>query len=215
MTRSNLAASDCEAIHDGFLGQPVNALSSGAYLVAGAALVADAVGTSGASRDRLVTYGLAVAANGVGGVGYHGPGDRLSRWVHDSALLASLGLILVTDVEGLRRHPPSRPAALTVLAASGMAAIHPSVSIAAQRVLTALAPAFEAASRPARSYALTAGVGALVHAGSRTGGPLCRPDSRLQGHALWHLISALALWQWGRARISGGAGAGPRRAGRG
>ncbi len=201
MTRSDLAVSDCEAIHDGFLGQPVNALSSGAYLVAGAALVADAARTTGPHRDRLVTYGLAVAANGIGGVGYHGPGDRLSRWVHDSALLASLGLILVTDVEGLRRRAPSRAAALTVLAASSAAAAHPAVSTATQRVLTALAPAFEVLSRPARGYALTAGLGAVVHASSRTGGPLCRPDSRLQGHALWHLISALALWQWGRARI--------------
>ena len=202
MTRSTLASSDCEAIREGFLGQPVNALSSGAYLVAGAALVADAAGTSGAHRHRLVTFGLAVAANGVGGVGYHGPGDRLSRWVHDSALLASLGLILVTDVEGLRRHPPSRPAALIVVLASGAAASHPSVSIAAQRVLTALAPVLEVLRRPARGYALTAGIGALVHAGSRTGGRLCRPESRLQGHALWHLVSALALWQWGRARIA-------------
>ena len=201
MTGSELAASDCERIHEGFLGQPVNALSSGAYLVAGAALLADAAGTSGPRRDRLVTYGVAVAANGVGGIGYHGPGDRLSRWVHDSALLASLGLILVTDAEGLRHRPPSRRASLTVLVASGVAAVHPSVSIAAQRVVTALAPAFEVVSRPARGYALTAGIGALVHAGSRTGGPLCRPDSRLQGHALWHLISALALRQWGRARI--------------
>jgi hypothetical protein len=201
VTRSTLAASDCEAIHEGFLGQPVNALSSGAYLVAGAALVVDAASASGPSRDRLVTFGLAVAANGIGGVGYHGPGDRLSRWVHDAALLASLGLILVTDAEGLRRRPPSRPAALTVLVASGAAAAHPSVSTTAQRALTALAPVFEVASRPARGYALTAGLGAIVHAGSRTGGPLCRPESRLQGHALWHVISALALWQWGRARI--------------
>ena len=35
--------------------------------------------------------------------------------------------------------------------------------------------------------------GSALHATSRTGGPLCRPDSLLQGHALWHVVSALAL----------------------
>jgi len=31
-----------------------------------------------------------------------------------------------------------------------------------------------------------------VHASSRTDGPLCRPDSVLQGHALWHVLTAAA-----------------------
>jgi hypothetical protein len=29
--------------------------------------------------------------------------------------------------------------------------------------------------------------------GDRTG--LCRPDSLLQGHAVWHLLAAVALWR--------------------
>ena len=36
------------------------------------------------------------------------------------------------------------------------------------------------------------GAAAGVHASSRTDGPLCRPDSVLQGHALWHVLSAAA-----------------------
>jgi len=39
--------------------------------------------------------------------------------------------------------------------------------------------------------------GAVVFALSRTGGPLCRPESLLQGHALWHLATAGALAAWG------------------
>lgn len=42
---------------------------------------------------------------------------------------------------------------------------------------------------------VTLAAGALLHATSRTGGPLCRPDSALQGHAGWHVLSALALAQ--------------------
>ena len=35
--------------------------------------------------------------------------------------------------------------------------------------------------------------GAAVHAASRTGRVLCRPDSLLQGHALWHVLGAVAV----------------------
>lgn len=29
---------------------------------------------------------------------------------------------------------------------------------------------------------------------SRTGGPLCDPDSLVQGHAVWHLLCAVSVW---------------------
>lgn len=52
--------------------------------------------------------------------------------------------------------------------------------------------------RPARPRlrlfaALGLGAGVLVHGLSRTGGPLCRPDSLVQGHAAWHALGAAAL----------------------
>lgn len=43
-----------------------------------------------------------------------------------------------------------------------------------------------------RTIALTAAAVAL-HALSRTGGPLCSCDSRLQGHAVFHVVAAAAL----------------------
>lgn len=43
------------------------------------------------------------------------------------------------------------------------------------------------------------GVAATVYAMSRSGRPLCRPDSLLQGHAAWHGLTALMLWWRGRA----------------
>jgi len=42
-------------------------------------------------------------------------------------------------------------------------------------------------------------VAVTVFAVSRTGGPLCHPESLLQGHAFWHGLSAAALWVWERA----------------
>ncbi len=38
------------------------------------------------------------------------------------------------------------------------------------------------------------GVGLVIWALSRTGGPWCRPESLLQGHAVWHVAAAWAVW---------------------
>ena len=37
-------------------------------------------------------------------------------------------------------------------------------------------------------------VGLAAQGLGRTGGPWCRPDSLLQPHALWHVLTAGALW---------------------
>jgi hypothetical protein len=39
-------------------------------------------------------------------------------------------------------------------------------------------------------------VGAVVGTLSRTGWPLCNPDSIWQGHGFWHVASAAALAIW-------------------
>ena len=48
--------------------------------------------------------------------------------------------------------------------------------------------------------ALAAGVSAYLL--GRTGGRLCRPDSLLQPHALWHLLTATAMAAWAFDRIA-------------
>lgn len=47
--------------------------------------------------------------------------------------------------------------------------------------------------RPRPEAAALTAVASALHAASRTGRPLCRPDSLFQGHALWHIVSAAAL----------------------
>jgi hypothetical protein len=64
--------------------------------------------------------------------------------------------------------------------------------------------------RDADAAAYRAGVVALAVGAAcwwlgRTGGPLCDPDSPLQGHAAWHLLTAFALAAWAQARLLDGA----------
>jgi hypothetical protein len=189
----------------------MNALSSLAYVAAGAALVARArsrpEGGAHPAPRWLAAYGLATAANGLGGLAYHGPGGRAGRWLHDAALLATLGVAVAAEVaEASGRQLDSRQAAAASAVGAALA-VAPAVSQAAQAglgvgavaadVAAGLAAHDHRARRRAPLAALWVVAGGL-HVASRTGGPLCRPDSRLQGHAAWHALSALALWWWGR-----------------
>jgi hypothetical protein len=46
------------------------------------------------------------------------------------------------------------------------------------------------------------GTATAVNLLSRTGDPLCNPDSLLQGHAVWHVLTALALREWALAAFT-------------
>jgi hypothetical protein len=160
------AAGDCERLGDGFLTQPVNALSSLAYVAVGAELMVRAwhQRSRGWSSVGLAAFGALVAAEGVGSVGFHGPGDSVSHRLHDAALGATIAFVAATEVVALVRRP-RRP-------------------------------------RTRRRFVVAAallGTATAVNLLSRTGDPLCNPDSILQGHAVWHVLTAAALREWALA----------------
>jgi hypothetical protein len=140
-----LGASDCEALHSGWLGQPANSLSSLAYVVAGAFLL---------RRGGPPGPALALGAVGVGSVLYHGPMPPGAEAVHDGSILALAAVGLAT---AWRRRWLPRPPALALAAFGAAIAVN---------LLT------------------------------RTGAPLCRPHALVQGHAVWHALTALALGAW-------------------
>ena len=139
-----LGASDCEALRDGWLGQPVNTLSSVAYIVAGAYVL---------WRGGPRVPALALAAVGVGSVLYHGPMTPGAGLAHDG----SIAVFAATIPLAWRRRSVSWPPVTAVIAGGAAIAVN---------LLT------------------------------RTGAPLCRPESLLQGHAAWHALTALAIALW-------------------
>jgi hypothetical protein len=236
-----LGESDCECVHDGWLAQPVNALSSLTYTAAGIALAlrarrhrprrqppppspvdpaapndheatpdwlgADPIAPSDheATPDWLGVYALVTAANGVGGVAYHGPGGPFSRWLHDAALLATEAVVVTVEVgEATGTEIDRRHAAAAAAVGAALATI-PAISRTAQGALGLSAAAADVTAgvmgeghprrAPLAAIWITA---AAINATTRTGAPLCRPSSALQGHAAWHALTALALWWWGR-----------------
>lgn len=141
--RPHAAASDCERIRPGWIGQPANTVSSLAFVAAAVPI---------ARHGRAWRWvGAATALEGLGSVAYHGPGGRGSKALHDVGIVAMVVATALAAGTGPRR-PSVRPR--TVVLAT-----------------TALA----------------------LHTLSRTGGPLCSCNSRLQGHALFHVVAAAAL----------------------
>jgi len=216
--RRVLAEADCERCREGrWLTQPVNTASSLAYVAVGAALVrrADAAG-SPAARTRAHLVALALAGLSVGSVAYHGPGGPVSHRLHDASIVAAALFLAAGDVAVARGGPPPGSRHLAGAAAVGLVACGPRTSLAAQEITGAVGAvadglAWRAAppgsrSRRLRGLAAVAwAVGAAAQATGRTGGPLCRPDSVLQVHGAWHVISAVALGLTAQAQIEADA----------
>lgn len=143
----HVAASDCEHIRPGLIGQPANTVSSLAFVIAAVPIARRA---RAAGSGAWAAVAASAAVEGIGSVAYHGPGGRVAKAVHDAGLVA---LVVTIAVARLGERPVQvRP---------------------------------KAAALAAMAFTL--------HALSRTGGPLCSCDSRLQGHAAFHLLAAAAL----------------------
>jgi hypothetical protein len=141
------------------MAQPVNTLSSAAYVTAAGALAVRVLRADGRPPMGMPYAGL-LALVGVGSVLYHGPQPPGALPMHDLPIPAILLLAAATPVIARRSGRAPLPG--------------------------------RSRSRGLRLVGLTVASG-LAYAGGRTGAPTCAPDSRLQLHGLWHVLSASAL----------------------
>lgn len=191
---------DCESVTGGFLGQPANSVTSLAFVVAGIAILAG--GRAGHPARAL--FGTLVAATGVGSFIQHGPGPAWADLAHDLPLVALIAYLAVDaagDVAG-RRLPARWWVAPTAVLAP-VIVLSPPVADVTQALMAAVAVGLSlhrARVRPGlRATILTSlsllAVGGAIGTLSRGGWPLCQPDVLLQGHAVWHVLAATALWR--------------------
>ncbi|MEX0667904.1 MAG: hypothetical protein WD313_06205 [Acidimicrobiia bacterium] len=168
-------------------GQPVNTITATAFIVAGALIW---------WRRRDVATSLLVAAIGVGSIAFHGPMPPWGEFLHDISIVLTLVWVLLVEMK--RQH--LWPLGLALAAA---ASVTPVVADPAQAVLAVAVIGFVAVPQQKRVLRLQAvailAAGGLVGTLSRTGWPLCDPDSIWQGHGFWHLAAAAALTVWGVA----------------
>jgi hypothetical protein len=114
----HVAASDCEAIRPGLIGQPANAASSLAFVVVAVPIVRAA---RRRGRPAWVAVAAATALEGIGSVAYHGPGGRPAKRLHDAglvALAAALGVAIASEGSPIQRRP------WTAVLATGAVTLH-------------------------------------------------------------------------------------------
>ena len=194
-----MLANACELYRDaGFVRQPAAAVTSLAFVVAGLAVVA---------RRRhgapTVTYGLLVAAVGVGSLVQHGPNPPWQAYAHDTpiaTLLAYIAVDAASDRFGRRLSPGWWVVVPLVMVPTVAAGSTASTSVQAMLAAGAVGLGVERARvRPQlRRASIVAALllvsGAVLGTiGDRTS--ICRPSSVLQGHALWHVLAAAGLWR--------------------
>lgn len=163
-----LGSTDCERPRDGALAQPVNALSSLALVLAAASIARRAVAP--APSAEWVKRGAQLAVPPTRG-GVH-------------AALA--GSVAAAGVGSYLYHGPQPRGARAVHDLS-IGLVLALVTAAARRAK----PSWS--SPPARRALRLLGAGIVAFGLGRTGSPLCRPEARLQLHALWHVLCALTL----------------------
>ena len=177
------ASVDCEAIGLGLLGQPVNAVSSLALVVAGLVVL---------RRDRWVASALTAA--GVGSFLFHGPLAPGGEWIHDVTLA---WLILVVGLRSLGWE--RRFGAVGLAAIAPIFYVAPSIADPLTVGLVVVTLFFLLSdyrgfdtSGPIALLAISAILGRL----GASGGPWCEPGSVFQMHALWHAGAAVAVGWW-------------------
>ena len=99
-----MGGSDCEALHGGWLAQPINAWSSVAYLVAAVYVLIRRLRTPATSPPMLVPGGVALAAVFVGSFAFHGPQPSWAGPAHDASIAALLLVVAAVVVAELRRR---------------------------------------------------------------------------------------------------------------
>lgn len=175
----------------GILGQPVNALTSLALLMAGLWVLR-------IPKMRWVAVGLMLT--GLGSFVFHGPMPAWGEWAHDVTLAWLIALI---GGVGTRWEQWSRLPTLGALGA--LFALAPITADPVAVGLTVIViGSLLLRDRGWKSLGPLAllGVSGIVGRLGATGGPLCDPESALQMHAIWHVGAAIAVAWWATSRTS-------------
>lgn len=178
------ALRDCEAIVHAVLGQPVNSLTTIAFVIGGAVVIV---------RTGHLWLGIASIATGVGSFLFHGPMPSYAQWAHD----ASIGwLLLVVAAHGrVWERWAHLPGLLIVAAVVAIPGTADPLAVGLATVAIVALVVRDASRQTLAPLALLVTVAIIGRLGS-TGGPLCDPGSIWQPHGLWHVGAATAVTWW-------------------
>lgn len=211
--------SDCENIGSGLLAQPVNAVSSLAFSVFGAAVLLTLARGKGAERTNRLIFGLLMVSTGIGSVLFHGPQGEISHFLHDVTFILTVLAIALMNTRSILGWT-SRSMIIVLLgsgaAVSAVLIVWPSSTnilaiISVLAIVVSDLVLYRSGATRTRSWVVSVTIMLVAVAFfilGRTGGPLCDSVSLFQGHGLWHVLSAASLWLYFEA--TGAARTGPK-----
>lgn len=116
-------ASDCERARGGVLAQPCNAVTSLAFVLAGA-FILDRGARSRHRRASRILFGATTVATGIGSGLYHGPQPAYAQRLHDLPIIAVLSQVALFEIDRVRRgHLPEPRAYAAALASVSLGAV--------------------------------------------------------------------------------------------
>lgn len=210
----------CEAIGPGVAAQPANAWSNAGFVLIGLLVLADARRRAGAGRmawdpRSAWLYGGVAIFLGIGSFAFHGTMRAWGGYIDVLSMHAFIAFVLVYDLDRVHRWSWARFvkgfAGLLALFSVLIAVVPPEhgktlfagfvilvLLVEAAVSYPALRPWSTVRLDPRRMPWFWTGLGLFVVANviwnlSRTGGVWCDPDSLLQGHAVWHLLTAASV----------------------
>lgn len=104
-----LGTGDCEALRDGWWAQPVNSVSSLAFVIVGAVLAARLRRLDPGQRVAAGAYAVLSAGIGLGSVAYHGPQFDGAQLLHDVPIVGLVGLGAAVPLVRLARRQRPLP----------------------------------------------------------------------------------------------------------
>lgn len=210
----------CEAIGPGIAAQPSNAWSNAGFVLVGLLVLGDAGRRHGAGRiahDRRAAwlYGSVAIFLGLGSFAFHGSMRAWGGYIDVLSMHAFIAYVLAYDLDRVHRWGWSWFVAwffgLLAVFAVLIALVPPEhgktlfagfvvVVLLTEAAVSypALRPWSPIVLEPRRMPWFWTGLGLFVVANivwnlSRTGGIWCDPASLLQGHAVWHLLTAASV----------------------
>jgi hypothetical protein len=185
-------------------------LSSAAFLIAAVGIVA--THRRGSRQDAMpvqgrqtVIFTLLVSSIGVGSFIQHGPDPDWQAYAHDlplSAVLIFLAADAVSDLTERELSPAwwlvPTGAMVPAVAAGSTASTAAQAAMATVAISVNLVRAWRRpAVRKGIVWALISAAAGAAFSSLADRSVLCQPGSLFQGHAIWHVLAAAALWRLG------------------
>jgi hypothetical protein len=197
-------AAACERPRAGFLEQPASAVTSAAFVVAAVAILVAGrrISADPVRRGRQQIFAVLTAGIGVGSFIQHGPHPAWQAYAHDLPLASVLVFVATDAVSDLSERELSQAwwvlpsvAMVPVVAAGPAAATLAQVVLGSGAIGLSLGRAYRRPAIRRRLFAaLTAAAAGAVAGAVTDRTALCRAGSPFQGHAVWHVLAAAALW---------------------